>query len=237
MKRQLINSKLWIKQTKGHSFNLDTVLLAHFIKLNYNIKSLLDVGTGNGGLALYMSEKTKAKITGIEIQESRYLQALENVELNDLQSQIQIIHDDYLKMTFKDIDVIICNPPFFKVDKDSNLNKDDSITIARHEISLDLESLLSKVSEHLKFAGKFFMIHRPDRLFEIIRLCDQNHLTIKRMQLVYPYIDKQANHVLIECSKYGKDQMIVEPALILYEQKHQFTKQAIEIMGGSLNVT
>ncbi len=237
MKRQLINSNLWIKQTRGHAFNLDTVLLAHFIKLNYKIKTVLDVGTGNGGLALYLSEKTNAKIIGIEIQESRYLQALENVELNELKSQIDIINDDYLNTKYKDIDVIVCNPPFFKVDESSNLNKDDSITIARHEVALNLESLLNKVSEQLKYQGKFFMIHRPDRLAEIIRLCDQNHLTIKRIKLVHPYQDKQANHVLIECSKYGKDQMIIEPALILYEKKHQFTEQAKNIMGGSLNVT
>lgn len=237
MKRQLINSNLWIEQTRGHSFNLDTILLANFIKLNYNIKTVLDIGTGNASLALYLSEKTKAKIIGIEIQESRYQQALANVQLNKLTSQIDIILDDYLKTNFKDIDAIVCNPPFFKVDEDSNLNLDDSITIARHEISLDLESLIIKVSEHLKYRGKFFMIHRPDRLIEIIRLCDQNHLTIKKLQLVHSYIDKKANHVLIECSKYGKDQMIFEPPLILYQEKHQLTDQAAKILGGHLNVT
>ncbi|BCR35374.1 tRNA1(Val) (adenine(37)-N6)-methyltransferase [Mariniplasma anaerobium] len=237
MKRQLINSNLWIEQTRGHSFNLDTVLLAHFVKLNYKIKSVLDIGTGNGSLALYLSEKTKAKITGIEIQESRYQQALTNVKLNKLESQIDIILEDYLNTNFKDIDVIVCNPPFFKVDKSSNLNQDDSITMARHEISLDLESLIIKVSEQLKYSGKFFMIHRPDRLIEIIRLCDQNHLTIKRLQLVHSYLDKKANHVLIECSKYGKDQMIFEPSLIIYQEKHQMTDQAAKLLGGHLNVT
>lgn len=212
---------------------MDTVLLAHFVKINYNIKSVLDIGTGNGSLALYLSEKTKSKIIGIEIQESRYLQALTNVKLNQLESQIDIILNDYLKTDFKDIDVIVCNPPFFKVDKSSNLNQDESITIARHEISLDLESLIVKVSEQLKFGGKFFMIHRPDRLIEIIRLCDRHHLTIKRLQLVHSYIDKNANHVLIECSKYGKDQMIFEPPLVLYQKKHQLTEQAAKILGGN----
>jgi tRNA1(Val) A37 N6-methylase TrmN6 len=237
LKRQLINSKLWIEQTRGHSFNLDTVLLAHFVKLNYKIKSVLDIGTGNGSLALYLSEKTKAKIIGVEIQESRYLQALANVRLNQLESRIDIIFNDYLKTDFKDIDVIVCNPPFFKVDKSSNLNQDDSITMARHEIALDLESLIAKVSQHLKFGGKYFMIHRPDRLMEIIRLLDQHHLTIKRIQLVHSYINKKANHVLIECSKYGKDQMIIEPPLVIYQEKHQLTEQAAKILGGHINVT
>ena len=226
-----------MEQTRGHSFNIDTVLLAQFIKLNYRIKTVLDVGTGNGSLALYISEKTKAKIIGIEIQELRYKQALVNVKLNNLESQIDIILEDYLNTKYKDIDVIVCNPPFFKVDKSSNLNSDESITIARHEISLDLESLIKKVSETLKFSGKFFMIHRPNRLIEIMRLCDQNQLTIKRIQFVHPYIDKQANHLLIECSKQGKDQMKIEPPLVLYKNKHQLSEQASKILGGSINVT
>jgi tRNA1(Val) A37 N6-methylase TrmN6 len=237
LKRQLINSSLWIEQTRGHAFNLDTVLLANFIKLNYKIKTVLDIGTGNGSLALYLSEKTKAKIIGIEIQESRYLQALANVKLNKLESRIDIILNDYLKTDFKDVDAIVCNPPFFKVNKSSNLNLDDSIAMARHEISLDLESLIAKVSEHLKFGGKFFMIHRPDRLMEIIKLCNQHHLTIKRIQLVHSYINKNANHVLIESSKYGKDQLVFEPPLILYQERHRLTEQAAKILGGQLNVT
>lgn len=237
MKRELINSKLIVDQTKGHAFNLDTVLLAQFIQLKYRIKTVIDVGTGNGSLALYLSEKTKAKIIGIEIQEKRYKQALTNVKLNNLESRIEIILDDYLNTSYKDIDVIVCNPPFFKVDKSSNLNTDESIMIARHEISLDLESLIKKVAEQLKYSGKFFMIHRPDRLMEILRLCDQNQLTIKRLQFVHPYSDKQANHLLIQCVKQGREQMKLEPPLILYKDKHQFTDQAKLILGGHINVT
>ena len=237
MKRQLINSKLWVEQKRGHAFNLDTVLLANFIHLNYRIKKVLDVGTGNGSLALYLSEQTKAKIIGIEIQENRYKQAIHNVAINKLESRIEIVHEDYLKTTYKDVDVIVSNPPFFKVDEHSNLNTDDSITVARHEIHLDLESLLKKVSEQLKFSGKFFMIHRPNRLIELIKLCEKYHLTLKRLQLVYPYSNKQANHILVECVKHGGEQMIIEPPLILYKEKHKLTEQAEKILGGPLNVT
>lgn len=237
MKRKLIHSHLWISQEKGHAFNLDTVLLQDFIRLPYRIKHVIDVGTGNGALALYLSEKTKAKITAIEIQENRFEQALKNVELNQLEDRINVIHLDYLKSSFKDVDVIICNPPFFKVDKHSNINDDDSIAQARHELSLTLEDLISKVSKQLKYGGKFFMIHRPDRIAEIFRLTEQHDLVIKRMQFVHPYVDKKPNHVLFECVKKGGLETIIEPPIIIYKEKHQFTEQAKKIFGGDIHVT
>lgn len=237
MKRKLINSNLWIIQEKGHAFNLDTVLLQNFVKLNYRIKHVLDVGTGNGGIALYLSEKTKAKITAIEIQENRYEQALENIRINHLESQIEVLHMNYLDTDFKDVDVIVCNPPFFKVTKDSNINEDDSIALSRHEITLSLAELIQKVSNQLKFGGKFFMIHRPDRLFEIIKLFDQHDLVIKRMQFVHPYIDRNPNHVLFECVKKGGLETIIEPPIIIYKDKHQLTDQVKKIFGGDICVT
>lgn len=237
MKRTLIGSSLVVDQDRGHAFNLDTVLLADFVKLTYRIKHVIDVGTGNGSIALYLSEKTKAKITAIEIQESRYLKAIENVKLNQLENQIDVVHQDYLSTHYQYVDAIICNPPFFKVDEQSILNEDESIMIARHEIKLNLESLIKKVSEQLKFGGKFFMIHRPDRLSEIFEFTKQYQLEIKRLKFVHPYIDKKANHVLIECVKQGGRELILEPPLILYEHKHIWTKEAKKILGGDFNVT
>ncbi len=237
MKRKLINSNLWISQEKGHAFNLDTVLLQHFVKLPYRIKHVLDIGTGNGAIALYLSEKTKAKITALEIQENRYKQALENVRLNQLENQIEVMHVDYLDTNFQNIDVIVCNPPFFKVDKNSNINEDDSIALARHEITLSLADLIEKVDKQLKYGGKFFMIHRPDRLFEILKVLSQSDCVIKRMQFVHPYIDKKPNHVLFECVKKGGLETIIEPPIIIYKEKYQFTDQAKKIFGGDIYVT
>ncbi len=237
MKRKLIKSDLWIKQELGHAFNLDTVLLQNFIELPYRIKHVIDVGTGNGAIALYLSEKTKAHITAIEIQGNRYKQALENVKLNGLCDQISVVYDDYLKTNYKDIDAIICNPPFFKVKEASHLNQNPSIASARHEIHMTLTDLIHKVGSQLKYGGKFFMIHRPDRLFEILKLCDQHDLIIKRMQFVHPYINKAPNHVLFECVKKGGLQTKIEPPIILYKEKHQFTEQAIKIFGGDIHVT
>ena len=237
MKRKLIGSNLVIDQDRGHAFNLDTVLLADFVKLTYRIKHVIEIGTGNGAIALYLSEKTKAKITAIEIQSSRYQKALENVKLNHLEEQIEVVHQDYLTTNYQFVDAIICNPPFFKVHQDSLLNDDESVTIARHEIRLDLKSLLKKVSEQLKYGGKFFMIHRPERLSEIFEYSKNYQLEIKRMKFVHPYADKKANHVLIECVKQGGKELILEPPLILYKEKHVMTNEAIKILGGDFYVT
>lgn len=226
-----------IDQDRGHAFNLDTVLLADFVKLPYRIKHVIDVGTGNGAIALYLSEKTKAKITAIEIQESRYLKAKDNVSLNQLEHQIEVIHKDYLDTTYMHVDAIVCNPPFFKVNDSSLLNEEESITIARHEVKLDLESLIKKVSEQLKFGGKFFMIHRPDRLSDIFEYTKKYQLELKRLKFVHPYVDKTANHILVECVKQGGKELILEPPLILYKEKHNLTEQAKKILGGDLDVT
>ncbi len=237
MKRALIGSNLEIDQDRGHAFNLDTVLLADFVKLPYRIKHVIEVGTGNGAIALYLSEKTKAKITAIEIQSSRYEKAVKNIKLNHLEKQIEVVHQDYLETKYMHVDAIICNPPFFKVSETSLLNEDEAITIARHEIKLNLESLMKKVSEQLKFGGKFFMIHRPERLSEIFELSKRFQLEIKRLKFVHPYIDKTANHILVECVKQGGKELILEPPLILYQEQHILTEQANKILGGNLNVT
>jgi tRNA1(Val) A37 N6-methylase TrmN6 len=117
------------------------------------------------------------------------------------------------------------------------LNEEESITIARHEVKLDLESLIKKVSEQLKFGGKFFMIHRPDRLSDIFEYTKKYQLELKRLKFVHPYVDKTANHILVECVKQGGKELILEPPLILYKEKHNLTEQAKKILGGDLDVT
>jgi tRNA1(Val) A37 N6-methylase TrmN6 len=226
-----------IEQTKGHSFNLDTVLLAKFLKLSKKIKNILDVGTGNGALLLYASEISYAKLLGIEIQEIRYDLAKKNMKLNQLEDRSEIILGDYLKQTFENLDCIISNPPFFKTLNESKLSNDEGARIARHEMNFPLEEFIKKASLDLKFGGYFYMIHRADRFVEIMRLLDQHQLVAKRIKFVHPYRDKPANHVLIQCIKQGGQSLILEPPLIIYEKKHQYTKAFEEYIGGKINVT
>ncbi len=232
MLRTLLGTDLWIEQNSRQAFNLDTILLAHFAKIPYRSKTVLDIGTGAGPLMLYLSKKTKAKIIGIEIQESRYLQAMKNIEMNHLENQLSCLHIDVKDLKMKDVDVIVTNPPFFKVSETSLLNETEEDQIARHEVSLTLEELISVASKTLKFGGYFQMIHRPDRFGEIVLLLEKYQLTPKRVQFVHPYINEPANHLLIEAMKKGSPGLTVESPLILYIEKHVLTKEMTDIYGG-----
>jgi len=232
MLRTLLGTNLWIEQQSRQAFNLDTILLAHFIKVPAKSKIVMDFGTGAGAVMLYLSQKTKAQIIGVEIQEDRYLAALHNIKLNELNNQLSCIHQDIKTLEYKDVDCIVSNPPFFKVNETSNVNDDEDATIARHEVMLNLNELIESVSKVLKYGGHFFMIHRPDRFAEIVEVMNRYQLEIKRVRFVHPYIDQKANHVLIEAIKNGQPGMKLEPPLILYCGKHILTKEMVDIYGG-----
>ena len=214
MKRSLLGTDLQIEQEGRQAFNLDTILLQSFVKIPQKSKTVLDLGTG------------------VEIQEKRYLQALKNIELNDLQSRLSVLHMDIKDLKMKDVDVIVSNPPFFKVSETSNLNLDEEDTIARHEVMLNLSDLIKVVSKTLKFGGYFYMIHRPDRLEEIMTLCQKENMSVKRIRFVHPYLHHEANHVLIEVMKWGNPGLKVEKPLILYVEKHVLTKEMVDIYQG-----
>ncbi|MDX9690850.1 MAG: tRNA1(Val) (adenine(37)-N6)-methyltransferase [Acholeplasmataceae bacterium] len=235
--RTLLGTNLWIEQNARQAFNLDTILLAHFSKVPAKSKSVVDIGTGAGALMLYLSEKTKAKIIGVEIQEARFLQAQKNIKLNHLEHQLMCIHQDIQSVSLKNVDYIICNPPFFKVSKKTKLNDTEEDQIARHEITLNLDDLAKHASRILKFGGKLSIIHRPDRFVEIVDVFNQYHLEIKRIRFVYPYQHSEPNHILIEATKNGNPGLKVEPPLIIYNEKHVLTNEMIQIYGGNENVT
>jgi tRNA1(Val) A37 N6-methylase TrmN6 len=232
MLRTLLGTNLWIEQQSRQAFNLDTILLAHFVKVPAKSKTIMDFGAGAGAVMLYLSQKTKAKIIGVEIQEDRYLAALHNIKLNELGNQLSCIHQDVKTLEYKDIDCVVSNPPFFKVTETSNLNENEDDTIARHEVMLNLNELIQSASRVLKFGGHFFMIHRPDRFAEIVEVMHAHQLEIKRVRFVHPYLDQKANHVLIEAIKNGQPGMTLEPPLILYCGKHILTKEMVDIYGG-----
>ncbi|MDD4193770.1 MAG: methyltransferase [Acholeplasmataceae bacterium] len=237
MLRTLIGTDLWIEQTESQAFNLDTILLASFAKIPYRTKQILDIGTGVGGLMLYLSQKTNAKITGIEIQANRYEQALKNIQINHLETQLSCVLSDVRTLKYKDVDYIITNPPFFKVDEDSHLSMTKEDLIARHEINLTLEELIKTSASFLKNGGYIALIHRPDRFEEIARLMEKYDMVMKRIRFVHPYSHKKANHILVEAMKKGKPGLIIEPPMILYHDKHIMTKELIDLYGGEKDVT
>jgi tRNA1(Val) A37 N6-methylase TrmN6 len=235
MRRTLIGTPYLIDQDPDQAFNLDTILLAHFIKVPLRSKKIIDFGTGTGALMFYLSLKTKAQIIGIEVQKNRYEKTLLNIDINRLNHQISCLHKDINLVDtkdFQDVDLIISNPPFFKIEAHNKQNVSQEKTIARHEVLIDLKTIIEKATLLLKYGGSFQMIHRPERLAEMIQIMQANKLEIKRLKFVHPYANKPANHVLIEAVKNGQSGLKLEAPLILYHGQHECTEELKNIYEG-----
>lgn len=191
----------------GFKFSLDSILLAEFVKLNKRTETILDMCTGNAPVPLILSTKTDAKIIGFEIQEDVYNLADKSVKYNKLDNKIKIINEDIKNIDKlfpgKYFDIITCNPPYFKIENSKNLNKNDYLTIARHEVKTNLETIFSIVKKHLKENGNFYMVHRPDRLDEIIMYAFKYKVPIKEIQLIVTN-GKIPKMILIRCQKHAK---------------------------------
>ena len=210
-------------------FSLDSVLLPNFITINKNTKKILDIGCGNAPIPLILSTKTDANIIGVEIQKDVYNLAKESVEYNKLSDKIEIINADineyYKNIEVGSIDIITCNPPYFKYKKDSNINESEYKTIARHEVALNLEQLLSIGKILLKTNGIIGIVHRPERLVDIINEMKKNNIEPKKMQLVYPHKDEEANILLIEGRKNGKPGLKILPPLYSHKDDGNYTDE------------
>ena len=210
-------------------FSLDSVLLPNFITINKNIKNILDIGCGNAPIPLILSTKTDAKIVGVEVQKEVYDLASESVDYNKLNNQITIVNEDinnyYKEITPGSIDVITCNPPYFKYSDSSNINNNDYKTIARHEKMLNLEQLLSISKTLLKNNGIVGVVHRPERMIDIILEMKKNNIEPKKIQLVYPHQDEEANILLIEGRKNGKPGLKILPPLYSHNVDGSYTDE------------
>lgn len=223
------------QDTEMFSFSLDSVLLANFVTLNKNIKEVLDIGSGNAVIPMILSTKTDANITGIEIQKRSFELGDKSIKYNKLDDRIKFINEDikeYKKNISQEIyDTITCNPPYFKVVETSNLNKNDYKTIARHEIKLNLNDLFKIASYLLKNKGNIAIVHRPERLVEIIEEMKKNKIEPKRVQFVYPGKDKEANILLIEGVKNGNPGLKILPPLYSHEN-NEYTEEIKKFFKG-----
>lgn len=219
------------------SFSLDAVLLAHFAYVPVQRGSILDLCTGNGVIPLFLSKRTKASITGVEIQERLCGMARRNVEMNGLAGRIEIVHGDLKEMQsvlgHSRFDVVTCNPPYFRTPKETEHNLNEHLTIARHEVYCTLEDVVKACKLHVRPGGKVALVHRPERLTDILMLFRDYKLEPKRMQLVYPKAGKEANMLLIEGTRDGKPGLKILPPLFIYGPNGEYTEQAKEIMYGT----
>lgn len=218
-----------MQDTKMFNFSLDSVLLPNFVTINKKIDKILDIGCGNAPIPLILSTKTNAEIIGIEIQKQSYDLAIESVEINNLNNQITIINDDinrWAKTQESDVfDIITCNPPFFKTSELSNLNDNEYKTIARHETKLNLENLMKVSRKLLKNNGRIAMVHRPERLVEIIEVMKQNNIEPKKIEFVHPKMGKDANILLIEGVKNGKPGLKILEPLYSHNEDGSYTEK------------
>lgn len=199
----------YIMQIKdGFKFSLDSLLLAEFISLRQSDKLILDMCTGNAPVPLVLSLKTDAKIIGFELQKDIAELAWESISINGLDKQIKVINDDVKNIDefFKpnSFDVITCNPPYFKINDDKSKNKNDYLTLARHEITIDLESLFSIAKSYLKDNGVFCLVHRAERLDDIMYLGRINNLNVKDLQFLSTKNGSIPNTILVKCVKNSK---------------------------------
>ncbi len=223
-----------IQDPEKFCFGMDAVLLSGFVRVKSGAK-VLDMGTGTGIIPLLVEAKTQAAhISAIEIQEESADMARRSVRLNGLENKIDILTGDLREADkFFDaasFDVITCNPPYM-IGQHGLTNPDAPKAIARHEILCTLEDVVRTAAKLLKPGGTFCMVHRPFRLAEIICVMTEYKLEPKRMKLVYPYIDKEPNMVLIEGRRGGKPRMTVEKPLIVFQEPNVYTDEICDVYG------
>ena len=217
------------QNTEMFNFSLDSVLLPNFVTINATCKNILDIGCGNAPIPLILSTKTNAHIVGVEIQKEVYELAVKSVELNSLNSQIEIINGDinnlYSELETEYYDTITCNPPYFKVNERAKLNDSEYKKIARHEVTLNLEQIFKIAKKLLKNNGNIAIVNRPERLVEIIEIMKKNNIEPKRLQFIYPKKDSMANTILIEGTKNGKPGLKIEEPIFAHCANGNYTRQ------------
>ena len=188
-------------------FSLDSILLSEYVKITKKTKNILDLCTGNAAIPLILSTKTNALIDAFEIQEYIYSLGKKSVFYNNLDNQINLINDNVCNISNyinKKYDIITCNPPYFKADEDSNININMGKAIARHEIYISLEKIFELASNYLDNKGELYLVHRVNRLDEIIILANKYNINVKNIELIKTKENNKPYIVLVRCVKNSR---------------------------------
>lgn len=226
-----------IQNPSKFCFGMDAVLLSDFTTVKHG-ERVLDLGTGTGIIPILLEAKTKGKhFTGLEIQQESADMANRSVLLNKLEEKINIVHGDIKEASHifqaASFDVVTTNPPYMN-HSHGLVNPHVPKAIARHELLCSLEDVVRESAKVLRENGRFYMVHRPTRLVEIITLLHQYRLEPKRMRLVHPYVHKEPNMVLIEAIKGAKSMVKIQEPLVVYEDVNVYTKEIYDIYGYDL---
>lgn len=225
-----------IVQDKDYfNFSLDSVLLPNFVEITKKTKKILDMCTGNAPVPLILSTKTNAEIYGVELQKEIYNLAVDTIKINKLDNRIKLINENIknLKNLFntETFDIITCNPPYFKNKEDSIINENKVKSIARHEIKMNLEDVMVISKALLKNEGALVLVHRTERLIEIIELMKKHNIEPKRIRLIYPKVNTESNLVLVDGRKNGKEGLKILPPLYIHNKDNSYTDEVLEMFG------
>lgn len=231
---QLNNLKV-IQNKDGFCFGIDSVILSDFAKEIPNNSKVIDLGTGTGILGILLCGKTNlSKIYGIDIQEEVCQMAKRSIMLNDLEDRFEIINNNIknLNTIFENcsIDAIVSNPPY---KKDNSGIKSESKTklISRHEITASLEDFIEISSKLLKNGASLYMVHRPERLADLLYSLRKYNLEPKRLRMVQSYFDSKPKLILIKATKNAKSFLNIEEPLIVYNKDGSYTDEILKIYG------
>lgn len=228
------NGYFIIQDPKRFCFGMDAVLLSGFAKAKKGERAL-DLGTGTGIIPILMEAKTEGEhFTALEIQPESADMARRSVLYNHLEEKIKIITGDIKDASSlfgaSSFDIITTNPPYM-IGEHGLSSASEAKAIARHEVLCTLEDILRESAKLLRPGGRFYMVHRPFRLAEIMSRMVEYKIEPKRMQLVYPYVDKEPNMVLIEGLRGGKSRLTVEKPLIVYKEQGGYNDEIYDIYG------
>lgn len=217
-----------IQNKTSFSFSLDTLLLAAAAKDAIKDSSkVADLCAGNCAATMYMAYFNRAHYDAVEIQKEVVSQARRSIVLNQMENRIQVFQKnvkdapDFLRKDF--YDVIVVNPPYFKVAQNHKVNPDPAKAIARHELLINLEEIITVASGLLKMKGKMFMVHRPERLNEIAYFCLKHDLSIKVVQPYVSHRGEDSNLIIIEAVKHtGSDGLVLKDAIEVHDKQGNY---------------
>jgi tRNA1Val (adenine37-N6)-methyltransferase len=222
-----------IQNKNGFCFGIDSVLLSDFAKNIKKNAKVIDIGTGTGIISILLSKKANlSKIYGIEIQDEVADMAKRSVYLNNLNDKIEIINtnikDIFNILNPNEFDVIVTNPPYMKMNTGA-INEEKKKLISRHEVECTLEDIIRISYKLLKSNGEFYMVHRAERIVDILFYLRQYKIEPKILRFIQPNLNKEPNLVLIKAVKNAGYQLNVKKPLIVYNEDGKYTDEILEI--------
>lgn len=237
VRNKLLNfkNKVIYQDSESFLFSLDSVLLANFVTLRLSDKKIIDLCCGNAPIPMLLTFRTDAKIFGVEIQKDIYCMGIQSIKENLMDKQVCLINDDVKNLhnyeLCESFDIVTCNPPYFKYKSNSLINDNYKKSIARHEILINLEEVIKIGNYLLRSGGRFALVHRPERLVDILLLFKKYNIEPKKIRFVYPKRDKEANMILIEGLKNGKTGLKLLPPLIVHDSNGIYCNEIKEMFG------